>query len=59
MGKIVGAFLVPHDPVMYVAPEAPAKQQRDAVWQAYAECAQRLQELAPTTLNRGPRRGCL
>ena len=23
MGKIVGGFLVPHDPVMFVAPEAP------------------------------------
>ncbi|HEB3531133.1 TPA: protocatechuate 3,4-dioxygenase [Burkholderia cenocepacia] len=50
MGKIVGAFLVPHDPVMYVAPEAAAKQQRDAVWQAYAACSKRLQELEPTTV---------
>lgn len=50
MGKIVGAFLVPHDPVMYVVPEAPPQEQRDAVWGAYRKCAERLKELAPTTV---------
>ncbi|RQS24200.1 MULTISPECIES: protocatechuate 3,4-dioxygenase [unclassified Burkholderia] len=50
MGKIVGAFLVPHDPVMYVAPDAPPKEQRDAVWGAYRECAERLKALEPTTV---------
>ncbi|WP_175684669.1 protocatechuate 3,4-dioxygenase [Burkholderia anthina] len=50
MGQIVGAFLVPHDPVMYVAQEAPPKVQRDAVWEAYRQCAQRLKALDPTTV---------
>jgi protocatechuate 4,5-dioxygenase beta chain len=50
MGKIVGAFLVPHDPVMYVAPDAPPLEQRDTVRAAYAKCAQRLKELEPTTV---------
>lgn len=50
MGKIVGAFLVPHDPVMYVAPEAPPQAQRDTVWGAYKTCAERLKALEPTTV---------
>ena len=50
MGKVVGAFWVPHNPVMYVAPEAPNPAQREAVHAAYAECARRLVELDPTTV---------
>jgi len=50
MGKIVGAFLVPHAPVMYVAPEAPPQAQRDAVRNAFETCAQRLKALDPTTV---------
>jgi protocatechuate 4,5-dioxygenase beta chain len=50
MGKIVGAFLVPHDPVMYVAPDAPPPEQRDTVREAFRTCAQRLKELRPTTV---------
>lgn len=50
MGKIVGAFLVPHDPVMYVAPTAPPPAQRDAVWDAFRVCAERLKALRPTTV---------
>jgi len=50
MGKIVGGFWMPHDPVMFVAPEAPPQAQRDAVWQAYADCARRLAELEPTAV---------
>ena len=50
MGKVVGAFWVPHNPVMYVAPEAPNPAQREAVHAAYAECARRLVELEPTTV---------
>lgn len=50
MGKIVGGFWVPHDPVMFVAPEAPPVAQRDIVWDAYQQCAKRLAELAPTSV---------
>lgn len=50
MGKIVGGFWMPHDPVMFVAPKAPSEAQRDAVWGAYAECARRLAELEPTAV---------
>lgn len=50
MGKIVGGFWVPHDPVMLVAPDAPPKAQQDTVWGAYQECARRLAELNPTTV---------
>lgn len=49
MGKIVGAFWVPHDPVMFVAPEAPAQEVRDKVWGAYETCAKRMAELEATT----------
>ncbi|SEJ53737.1 protocatechuate 4,5-dioxygenase, beta chain [Azotobacter beijerinckii] len=50
MGKIVGGFWMPHDPVMFVAPEAPPQEQRDKVWGAYQECARRLAELEPTAV---------
>ncbi|WP_347484990.1 hypothetical protein ABFV80_002873 [Vandammella animalimorsus] len=45
MGKIVGGFLVPHDPVMFVAPQAPAQEIRDRMWGAFEQCAQRLAAL--------------
>ncbi|MFK0033694.1 DODA-type extradiol aromatic ring-opening family dioxygenase [Pseudomonas monteilii] len=50
MGKIVGGFWMPHDPVMFVAPNAPPEAQREAVWSAYTQCAQRLAALRPTTV---------
>ncbi|NIE72942.1 protocatechuate 3,4-dioxygenase [Pantoea sp. Ap-967] len=50
MGKIVGGFWMPHDPVMFVAPEAPPEPQRNAVWGAFSECAKRLAELQPTSV---------
>ncbi|KAF0808711.1 protocatechuate 4,5-dioxygenase subunit beta [Alcanivorax sp. S71-1-4] len=50
MGKIVGGFWMPHDPVMLVAPDAPAQAVRDTVWGAYERCAQRLAALDPTTV---------
>ncbi len=50
MGKIVGGFLVPHDPVMFVAPEAPAPAVRERMWNAFKTCAARLAELAPTSV---------
>lgn len=50
MGKVVGGFWMPHDPVMLVAPDAPPKEQQKAVWGAYEECARRLAELKPTSV---------
>lgn len=50
MGKIVGGFWMPHDPVMFVAPEAPPKEQRDRVWGLYEACARRLAVLEPTAV---------
>ena len=48
MGKIVGGFWMPHDPVMFVAPDAPPQAQRDNVWGAYEVCARRMAELDAT-----------
>lgn len=50
MGKIVGGFLVPHDPVMFVAPEAPEEEVRQRMWGAFATCAERLAALEPTSV---------
>lgn len=50
MGKVVGGFWMPHDPVMLVSPEAPEQSVRDQVWGAYQTCAERLAELEPTTV---------
>lgn len=50
MGKIVGGFWMPHDPVMFVAPEAPTEEVRRRVWGAFERCAQRLAELEPTSV---------
>lgn len=50
MGKIVGGFWMPHDPVMFVAPDAPPEAQREVVWGAYTQCAERLAALRPTSV---------
>ncbi|MYM26244.1 protocatechuate 3,4-dioxygenase [Duganella sp. FT135W] len=50
MGTIVGAFLVPHDPVMYVAPDAPPVEKRESVYAAFRLCSERLAALKPTTV---------
>ena len=50
MGKIVGGFLVPHDPVMFVAPEAPAEDIRKRMWGAFDTCAERLAGLEATSV---------
>lgn len=50
MSRVVGAFWLPHNPVMYAAPMAASEEQRERVSAAYAECARRLAELRPTTL---------
>lgn len=48
MGKIVGGFLVPHDPVMFVIPNAPAPEVAKRMWGAFQTCAERIAELKPT-----------
>lgn len=50
MGQIVGGFLVPHDPVMFVAPEAPSQSIRERMWGAFEQCAERLAALEPTSV---------
>lgn len=50
MGKIVGGFLVPHDPVMFVAPHAPAEDIQKRMWAAFAECSRRLRALAVSSV---------
>ncbi|MGB1091323.1 MAG: hypothetical protein ACPGYX_04305, partial [Oceanobacter sp.] len=44
MAKIVSGLLVPHDPIMFVAPDAPAKDVAEKSWAAYDTCAERLAE---------------
>ncbi|MFN3885695.1 MAG: hypothetical protein ACK4MG_01945 [Aquabacterium sp.] len=48
MSRIVGGFLVPHDPVMFVAPEAPSQSIRDRMWGAFQRCAERIAALEAT-----------
>ena len=50
MGTIVGGFLVPHDPVMFVAPGAPPQDVAQRMWGAFAACAQRLAALQATSV---------
>jgi protocatechuate 4,5-dioxygenase beta chain len=50
MGRIAGGFLVPHDPVMFVEPEAPPPDIRERVWGAFRTCADRLAELEATSV---------
>lgn len=49
MAKIVGGFWVPHDPVMFVAPDAPKDKEVAArMWKAYETCGERMTELGAT-----------
>ncbi len=50
MGKIVGGFMVPHDPIMFQAPEAPAPEVRQRMWAAFDSCAERLAKLDATAV---------
>lgn len=50
MGKIVGGFLVPHDPLMFITPQAPQEAVAQRIWGAFAECARRLAELNATSV---------
>ena len=45
MGRIVGGFLVPHDPLMFAAADAIPAERRDAVFAAYEDAARRLRDL--------------
>lgn len=49
MAKIVGGFVVPHNPVMYFTPDAAPEAQRNTLREAYATCARRIKELGATT----------
>jgi len=42
MAEIIGGFLVPHDPIMFTAPNAPEEKQAKRIWDAYESCAERL-----------------
>ena len=50
MANVVGGFLVPHDPVMFVAPDAPKQDVRDRMWNAFDVCSTRLAQLKPTSV---------
>lgn len=50
MGTIVGGFLVPHDPVMFVEPHAPPVEISARIWNAYRDCAVRLEALSASSV---------
>ncbi len=49
MAKIVGGFIVPHNPVMYFNPKGPSQQQSDSIYATYADMAKRIKELNADT----------
>lgn len=49
MAQIVGGFVVPHNPIMFMAPEAPSEAQRRKVHDAFGRTAERIAELGATT----------
>ncbi len=49
MAKIVGGFVVPHNPVMFFNPDAAPEAQKKAVYDAYAAMAARVAELKATS----------
>ncbi|MBL8574434.1 MAG: protocatechuate 3,4-dioxygenase [Hyphomicrobiaceae bacterium] len=49
MAKIVGGFVVPHNPVMYFNPNGPRPEVAKVIHDAYAETARRIAELGATT----------
>ncbi|MFE3257928.1 hypothetical protein ACFXPS_00625 [Nocardia sp. NPDC059091] len=50
MAELVGGFLVPHDPMVLTDPQAPPEAIRERIFDAYAEVARRVADLAATTL---------
>ncbi|KUJ69506.1 protocatechuate 3,4-dioxygenase [Streptomyces albus subsp. albus] len=64
MGTVVGGFVLPHVPLMFTAPTAPAEAVRQRIRDAYAQVARRLAALRATSvvvigtdhyINLGPR----
>jgi len=49
VGEIVGGFLVPHDPLIFAAPDAAPAGQKKTVLGAYDQVAARIGELRTTT----------
>lgn len=49
MAQIVGGFVVPHNPVMYAAPDAASEAARARIYGAYAVTAERIRALGATT----------
>ncbi|HLV76433.1 MAG TPA: protocatechuate 3,4-dioxygenase [Marinobacter sp.] len=50
MADVIGGFLVPHDPIMFSAPDAPDREKAQRVWEAYEVCARRLADSDATTV---------
>lgn len=50
MAEVAGAFVVPHDPLMFTAPEALGAERRAHVDACYATVTRRLRELAVDTV---------
>lgn len=50
MAKIVGGFLLPHDPLVTSSPDSAPKEQRDAVYNAFDHIGKRLSELEVDTV---------
>jgi len=50
MAEIVGGLLVPHDPIMFVAPDGPEKSIAEKVWGAYEVCAQKIVDMDASTV---------
>jgi protocatechuate 4,5-dioxygenase beta chain len=50
MAQIAGGFLLPHDPLIAAEPDAPSKQQGDAVRNAFKHVARRLEEIEADTV---------
>jgi protocatechuate 4,5-dioxygenase beta chain len=49
MAKIVGGFVVPHNPVMFYNPNGPSEAVRQVIHDGYAAAARRIRELGATT----------
>lgn len=50
MAEIVGGFLLPHDPLIASAPDAPSAEQKNAVMEAFTTVSQRIAELRVDTV---------
>lgn len=50
MAEIVGGFLLPHDPLIASAPDAPSPEQKNAVMEAFTTVSRRIAELEVDTV---------